>query len=126
MMPEDFWKQLAGKWVTVTAGCMENIRLGGLIGCGGAGAVYEFTRWGSVEWVIKVLDPDSPVAGQELKSLRHYRGSTLHYKPGVMKFNSWTGTLEWEGRKYFCYICQSAVRHHNLLYAFRIIPKFST
>lgn len=102
-MSEERWKQLAYKKVTVDAANREDLQLGKLLGVGGAGAVYELCEWNGHKWVIKVLDPDSPVAVKELKSLNRYRGN-IRYAPDLMKFHSWTGKLEYNGEKYLCYM----------------------
>ncbi len=102
-MTEEKWLLLAGQEVTVSAGCDEKVKLGNLLGCGGAGAVFDFCRWGTQEWVVKVLDPESPVAEQELKSLKRYR-SGIRYEIALMKFHSWTGTLRHKDKIYPCYL----------------------
>ena len=88
--------------VTIRAGHEETLRLGELLGSGGAGVVYELPDWGNDQWVIKVLDPDSPVAKQEIGSLGLYRGN-MRYAVGLMKFSSWQGELTFGGRTYPCY-----------------------
>lgn len=102
-MTEEQWGEMAHKIVSVTAGYEETCRLGSLLGHGGAGAVYDLCEWNGGKWVIKVLDPDSPVAEQELESLRLYRGK-IRYIPDLMKFHSWTGKLNFNGKTYPCYV----------------------
>ena len=103
-MTEEQWKQLAFKDVIVSAGFKERLRLGERLGSGGAGAVYDMGKRHGCEWVIKVLAaPDSPVSEQELTSLNIYRGN-FRYHNALMKFNSWSGILEYEGKTYSCYM----------------------
>ena len=97
------WQLLAHQEVIVCAGYKEHLRLGKLLGCGGAGAVYDMCQWGDVEWVIKVLDPESPVAKQEFKSLNFFRGK-CRYEIGLMKFNAWAGLLRYDNQVYPCYM----------------------
>lgn len=101
-MTQEQWKNLEYKDVSVKSGMEERLFLGEFLGCGGAGAVYDLCRWKGRDWVIKVLDPDSPVAQQEAKSINAFCGRG-RFAPGLMKFNSWRGTLTCENREYFCY-----------------------
>ena len=101
MKQELEWRLLAHQEVISNIGCKGHIRLGRLLGCGGAGAVYNLPNRDG--WVIKVLDNDSPVAEQELKSLSIFRGS-CRYEKGLMKFHSWSGTLECDEEVYSCYL----------------------
>lgn len=102
-MTEGEWLALAGQNVRIAFGYETEHRLGEFIACGGAGAVFDFPTWEGNPWVIKVLDPDSPIAGQENESLRNYR-ALIGFQPGLMKFSSWQGTLEYEGKQFSCYI----------------------
>lgn len=102
-MVKDQWMQLAYQDVIVRAGSIDFVRLGKCLGYGGAGAVYDLEGREGGKWVIKVLAPDSPVSEQELISLNIYRGN-LRYKEGLMKFNSWSGILEYNGEMYSCYM----------------------
>lgn len=104
-MSSDLWKNLAGKEVCVRAGFKETCQLGKLLGLGGAGAVYDFRRWGNDDWVIKVLNPDSEVAKQELKSCRLFHAASRYpSKPvGLMKFNTINGTLTCDDERFDCY-----------------------
>ena len=78
MKQELEWRLLAHQEVISSVGYRGRMRLGKLLGCGGAGAVYDLPGMGG--WVIKVLDNDSPVAEQELKSLSIFRGSCRYEK----------------------------------------------
>ena len=102
-MLEEQWQQLAFKEVIISAGFKERLSLGELLGSGGAGAVYDMGKRHGCEWVIKVLTPDSPVSEQELTSLNIYRGN-FRYHNALMKFNSWSGILEYNGEMYSCYM----------------------
>ena len=102
-MQELQWQQLAGQVVRVSSDGKEKFRLGKLLGSGGAGAVYDIGNRYGCEWVLKVLAPDSPVAEQEFVSLDIYRGN-FRYQDALMKFNSWSGTLEYNDERYSCYM----------------------
>lgn len=103
-MTEREWLALAEKIVRVDFGYETEHRLGKFIACGGAGAVFDFPdTWEGKPWVIKVLDPDSPIAEQENESLRNYR-ALIGFQPGLMKFSSWQGTLKYDGKQFSCYI----------------------
>ena len=103
-MTETEWLSLAEKIVRVDFGYETEHRLGKFIACGGAGAVFDFPdTWEGNPWVIKVLDPDSPIAEQENESLRNYR-ALIGFQPGLMKFSSWQGTLKYAGKQFSCYI----------------------
>ena len=103
-MTEREWLALAGQNVRIAFGYETEHRLGKFIACGGAGAVFDFPdTWEGNPWVIKVLDPDSPIAEQENESLRNYR-ALIGFQPGLMKFSSWQGTLKYEGKQFSCYI----------------------
>lgn len=106
MMTKAQWEQLADKEVTVKFKYEESpCRLGAFIGHGGAGAVYDFPDfvWGEGAWVLKVLDPESTVAEQELKSIRNYRNVMRYSDLSLMKFTSWEGVLTYKSQHYRCY-----------------------
>ena len=107
-MMQTQWQNLEDKDVVIKSGMTEHLRLGRLLGRGGAGAVYDLCNWKNRDWVVKVLDPNSPVAAQEAKSINNYCGRG-RFNPCLMKFNSWRGTLVCEGQEYSCYFMQKGM-----------------
>ena len=96
------WQNLEYKEVVIKSGMREHLRLGGLLGRGGAGTVYDLCKWNNRDWVIKVLDQNSTIAAQEIQSINAFHGLG-RFTPGLMKFNSWRGTLVCDGQEYSCY-----------------------
>ena len=107
-MAQTQWQNLENKDVVIKSGMTEHLRLGRLLGRGGAGAVYDLCNWKNRDWVVKVLDPNSPVAAQEAKSINNYCGRG-RFNPCLMKFNSWRGTLVCEGQEYSCYFMRKGM-----------------
>ena len=115
-MTQTQWQNLEFKDVVLKSGMNEHLRLGQLLGRGGAGAVYDLDLyrrdwhdcWNNRGWVVKVLDPTSPVAKQEAKSINNYCGRG-RFNPGLMKFNSWRGTIVCEGQEYSCYFMRKGI-----------------
>ena len=103
MMTEADWLQLAHKEVMFLPGRSNSAVLGKLLGCGGAGAVYDMGVIGGNEWVIKVLDPESPVARQEERSLGDFRARS-RYNIGLMKMRSPQGKFSFEGKIFKYYL----------------------
>ena len=107
MSPEE-WKNLAYRKVTVEFGYRKKLNLGELLGYGGSGAVFaipDFPNPGENNLVIKVLDPDSQIMQQELRSLNKFR-SAMRFERSIMKFRHWQGELTFEDRKFPCYVMQ--------------------
>ena len=101
-MTEQQWQSFANKIMTVPGDRKLKLHLGKFLGDGGSGAVYELVR-SSGEWVIKLLDPDSPIAIQEHKGIDIISANS-RFAIGIQKQIPSRGIVQFGNQQFSCYI----------------------
>lgn len=100
-MTEQQWQSLADTAMTVPGDRKLKLQLGKLLGCGGSGAVYDLLS--SDGFVIKLLNPESSLAKQELKSIDAVSANG-RFAIGIQKQIPSRGIVEFDNQQFSCYV----------------------
>lgn len=95
------WEKFAFTTMTIPCAGKLKLHLGKLLGSGGAGAVYDLISPSG--FVIKLLEPESPIAKQEQKSI-DIISSNARFAIGIQKQIPSRGIVQFENQSFFCYM----------------------